>query len=444
VHGTPAFYWELPPGEFRDALAERIDVRRLLPIVKARLDCVSLAVLDGRRKTIVRARTERGSAEAGEPARRRRKLGPVIRVIPVRGYAKAHRDLTRWLVDRFHLAPGENCTLTRALGRFGREPADSYRKPSYEIAPGMRCDEAMKRILRALLETMRLNEEGSRANLDTEFLHDFRVAGRRTRSALSQVSAVFPGRAVDRFRRGFSWLGTVTGPVRDLDVQQLRLLEYRERLPDELRGGLDLLEAWQLREHRRAHRRLVRALDSARYTGLVAAWDRFLGQPSPRHTTLANAMRPVEQVAGERILRAHRRVIKKGRAIDDDSPPKRLHRLRVECKKLRYLLEFFSDLYPRKKVLPLVGALKKFQDHLGEFNDCAVERETLGRFLEQLPDRDGAATAAARGTVASMIGMLHDRQSETRAAFRKRFTAFSSDEVVRGFERTFGGSTPCE
>ena len=44
----------------------------------------------------------------------------------------------------------------------------------------------------ALLGILVANEPGLRANLDTEFLHDFRVAVRRTRSLLGQIRHVFP------------------------------------------------------------------------------------------------------------------------------------------------------------------------------------------------------------------------------------------------------------
>ena len=50
----------------------------------------------------------------------------------------------------------------------------------------------MKAILRHTLAVMRANEEGIKADWDTEFLHDYRTAVRRTRSALSQIPGIFP------------------------------------------------------------------------------------------------------------------------------------------------------------------------------------------------------------------------------------------------------------
>ena len=150
----------------------------------------------------------------------------------------------------------------------------------------------------------------------------------------------------------------------------------------------------------------------------------------------------MEQVAAERIRNAHRRVLKKGGKIDDDSPPERLHRLRIDCKKLRYLLEFFAALYPKDDVRPLIDALKKLQDNLGDFNDLAVERDLLGRYLGRLSDEGGDAAAEGREAATRLIAGLHEKQAATRAAFRKKFDAFSGDEVTGRFRRLFGEPAP--
>ena len=53
--------------------------------------------------------------------------------------------------------------------------------------------------------------------------------------------------------------------------------------------------------------------------------------------------------------------------LDDDD----LHDLRIECKKLRYATEFFSQLYG-KKMSPFSRQLKQLQDVLGVLHDCYV------------------------------------------------------------------------
>ena len=60
------------------------------------------------------------------------------------------------------------------------------------LAPAVRAETAPGEIHLALLGILLANEPGLRANLDTEFLHDFRVAVRRTRALLGQIKQVFP------------------------------------------------------------------------------------------------------------------------------------------------------------------------------------------------------------------------------------------------------------
>ena len=84
---------------------------------------------------------------------------------------------------------------------------------------------AVAAVLTALLDTLEANVPGTIRDIDTEFLHDLRVAVRRTRSALKLAGDVLPGGWPRRFRPEFKWLGDLTTPTRDLDVY---LLGYGE------------------------------------------------------------------------------------------------------------------------------------------------------------------------------------------------------------------------
>jgi CHAD domain-containing protein len=52
----------------------------------------------------------------------------------------------------------------------------------------MRADVAAKYIYSHLLKAIKDNEQGTIADTDSEFLHDFRVAVRRPRAGLSQLN----------------------------------------------------------------------------------------------------------------------------------------------------------------------------------------------------------------------------------------------------------------
>ena len=127
-------------------------------------------------------------------------------------------------------ARGELESSLRSIGReYGRDPS----APRIRLAPEMSPAEATRVVLRSQLDVMRAHLEGVKHALDPEFLHEFRVAVRRTRSILSQCKKLFPRERVDSFRLELGWLGKITGPARDADVLAIKLDEYGgDLIPD--------------------------------------------------------------------------------------------------------------------------------------------------------------------------------------------------------------------
>ena len=136
--------------------------------------------------------------------------------------------------------------------------------------------EATCDILKRLQDVRHQNEAGIRADWDTEFLHDFRVAIRRTRSALSQIKGVLPEDAVAHFKDEFRQLGRSTNRLRDLDVYLLEEETYRAMLPQSLQPGLDAVFSRLKSERRLALSDMVQVLDAPEYRDLMDAWTTFL------------------------------------------------------------------------------------------------------------------------------------------------------------------------
>lgn len=320
--------------------------------------------------------------------------------------------------------------------RGAREPGRQGEKSSLALTPDLRTDAAARRILQGLLDAMLANEVGIREDLDPEFLHDFRVAVRRTRSALGQIKRVFPMRTTERFRREFAWLGQITGPTRDLDVYLLNFEGYRGALPEALRSHLQPLRAFLERHRRSEHRALLRVLDGRRYRKLVQDWGRFLHSPLPRRPRAPNARRPVAEVASRRIRRTYRRAREQGGAITPESPSTDLHELRKTCKKLRYLMEFFGALYPEEPMKRLVKALKRLQDNLGELQDLEVQHESLTRF-EALMAAEQALDTATRDAMEWLVRSLEERKHKVRKRFSREFERFTEPRLTRLFHTLF-------
>jgi CHAD domain-containing protein len=334
------------------------------------------------------------------------------------------------------LEPAPDHDLEAAAAARGRLPGDYSSKLDIPLEPGRRSDLALIEILLDLLATLEANVDGTIADHDTEFLHDLRVAARRTRSALSQLRGVLPGELTRPFNAELKWLGGVTGPLRDLDVYLLEMPVYRSMLPDHAAADLEPLEGLIGAARRRAHRTVVRALGSARFADLVTGWRSTLETFAPLDDPIAE--RPVAALAGERIAKAYRRILKKGRRLDDDPPAEALHRLRIDAKKLRYLLEFFKNLYPADAIAGRIKELKRLQDILGGFNDMEVQRHRLEEFAEAL-HQEAAVDASTLLTLGRLAGTLEQRQEAFRLAFHDAFAEFSSRPVRDAYAELSNG-----
>jgi len=302
---------------------------------------------------------------------------------------------------------------------------------SYCVTATDPADESVRRILRRLFGALRSNVEGVLENADVESLHDLRVATRRTRTALSQTGGVLPPSIMDTFPNEFKWLGDVTGPCRDLDVMLLELDGYRHRteIGDRALGPLKKF----LEEKRRLeHGRLQTALQSDRFQRLVEGWSQVLETGAEEKTRPPFASSATIDVAGRRILKAYRRMWKRGTQSGTDPSAALLHRLRIDGKKLRYLLEFFSDLYPRATVARFVRELKQLQNILGDFNDTGVQLALVQEFVDH-----GAVSAETRAAASRLTQAIEERRSGLRAEFAERFAHFVSDNSRKLYKKTF-------
>jgi CHAD domain-containing protein len=429
----PRWPSDLPLARPRAALAQILEMRALLPVVVARGQAVPLRVVDERDKTTVRL--ELVDLEVIDPTGGVHKLGRRLLIEPLRGYEAA----VVAVIERVEGLAGavEPTLLEEALALLGRKPGDYSGKVSVQLRPTQRSDKAAKQLLLHLMQTMLRNEEGVRADLDSEFLHDFRVAVRRMRSALSQVRGVFPKRVVRRFAEELRWLGEITGPTRDLDVYLLSLPGFAEALPGTLGDRLEPLRELLARKQRAAHAELVQAMGTQRYRDFCEQWTAFLQADVPLEPEALQARTPILELAIDRISSLHQAVLDEGLAISADSPAEALHDLRKTCKKLRYALEFFRSLFDESLAGACVKDLKLLQDDLGAFQDLEVQANTLTGCSRELL-AEGNVPAEALMAIGVLVEHLRAEQAASRLAFAGIFETFASKKVRRRFADLVG------
>ncbi len=430
----PAWPADLPDSDLRLRVSSLLEMRVLLPLARVQIESIGLALLNEDAKTVVRLQLL--SLLCDSPDRESIALGPRLRLIPVRGYTAESQRAADFLANEMVWPKVPPCLFEEALTAVDRAPGDYSSKLKVALRPKQTALEAQREILRALSLTIERNIPGTRADLDSEFLHDLRVAIRRTRSALTQIKLVLPEPVVKEYQQRFARLGQVTGPTRDLDVFLLELPGLRAALPPAMAADLDALEVHVRKAQRSEQRRLKRRLGSPATGAMVQAWRELLDAPRLPGEPGALSSLPVAQLASQQIWRMYKRVRKAGRAIQPDSPAEALHQLRKDCKKLRYLIEFFRDIYPAKPLKRMLRPLKDLLDCLGQFQDRELQAEWLEGLSAELDRSDPQGRRSLMATGALVAHLLRD-QHLARERFAERFARFDAADSHVLYRRLF-------
>jgi CHAD domain-containing protein len=426
---VPSFSKEFEPGTVRDTLEPLLEMRALLPVSSLDYRVHHLNIINEDQKTILRLLIE----ECRQHNNR-------VLLQPVKGYDKAAEQIAELLTATLGLTAVGDPVLLQALQLQGRRPNDYSSKLNINLDPDMRADIAGKYIYTHLLKAIKANEKGTIADTDSEFLHDFRVAIRRTRAGLSQIKSVLPAKINAYYADFFSWLGQITGATRDLDVYLLNFERYKSSLPDSIREDLNPLYDFLLVKQRKAQKELAKKLQSEKYLSTLSAWEQHLKEPSYKHPLEQNAKLTIKELADRRIWKIFARVLHEGGAITGESPAEALHDLRKSCKKLRYLMEFFQSLYPEQQIKQLIKNLKELQEVLGDFQDYAVQEQTLKLFSEEMMALNTPAnTFLAMGV---LIQDLDGHRCRARKDFASRFEDFSREENRSAFKSLFASPKP--
>jgi CHAD domain-containing protein len=428
--GPRVFAADLPPGRLRDSVRGLIDVRALLPLTEIRVRERPLDVLDGQRKTVARIRLE-------APTVGRKRLATRVALRAVRGYAEAEQRVSETLETVLRFPRAEQRLVDEALAASGAKSGGTPSSVRVELEPGERADRAAAAVLRALLAVVEANLEGTIADIDSEFLHDLRVSVRRSRAVQRELRGALGGPELEHFRVELRWLQQVTGDARDLDVYVLEFDDMRALVPEPVRDDLEPVVEVLRRQRAEAHRRTARALRSERARVLLRDWGSFLDRVEPLPLDeRPDATIPIEAVAGGRIRKVYRRMVKMGRAIDENSLSTEYHELRKKGKELRYLLELFAaPLYPEEVVKPMIKSLKALQDVLGRHQDREIQVATLRSLAPEIVGGPGGP--AALMAMGMLVERLAEEQQDARAEFAERFEAFASKPAQRLIEETF-------
>jgi inorganic triphosphatase YgiF len=403
--------------DVRKRVAQIIGAKRLVPIFRVEVERDTRVVSPAPESTI-EISIDRGAIIAGAGR------------LPVSEVELELKAGPAWRLFELALAVSQRHAARlahRSKAEHGYELAGAIRAAPVRaslgvVHRGMSANEAFKTICVTCLNHLQANQPGVLRGEDPEYLHQARVALRRLQSGFDAFKRIAGSDAFKSHARSLRQFTRALGPARDWDVfAGQTLAPVMEQFPGH--AGLAAFERAAARLRADTNRTTRRLFASRRYQRILLGLGAWLAQGQCLKDAEGTA--DVQDHAGDTLERCYKRVLKRGKKIKSPNL-RRLHRLRIATKKLRYAAGFFSPLYPRRRAQPMAGTLNDLQDVLGAINDCA-----------SAPEMIEACARAARGPLRPQARTIIDHWNSAVLEERRRELAGAWDafEQARRFWR---------
>lgn len=206
---------------------------------------------------------------------------------------------------------------------------------------------------------------------EPEDLHQFRVNIRKSRAFLKEFAFLFPKEQHTNFSENLDMFATQTNQKRDLDVIKERL----EVLEEAHHNIQEEIEQQSYQEEQQ----IYTMLQSKLFEDFFLSYQNALRED--QLLTADNNQKSIEESAKKVIKELHLKIVKKIDALEKDFDEKKLHKIRISLKKLRYLLEEFQHIFGEKKIDTMIKKGKKMQTLLGDFNDTVNQATLLHNYV---------------------------------------------------------------
>jgi triphosphatase len=285
-------------------------------------------------------------------------------------------------LQRYKLEAQSKSKFERALAILD-SVSDGSAAKKRKMRPDEPLAEAGRKILRVHFLRMLANEDGTRTGTDIEAVHDMRVATRRQRAIFRIVAPYFKRTAVRPFRDELRTLAGHLGAVRDLDVLIDKAEDFQSSsgvvAPDALEPVLD---DWR-KQRSAARAELLTYLNGDAYQAFTKRYKVFLSSTGEgvKEATPGDSPQPtlVRHILPAKIW-SHYGKVRAYETVLATASIETLHALRIEGKRLRYLLEFFGEVLGTGHA-EAIKTMIVLQDHLGELHDSDVTVGLLRNFL---------------------------------------------------------------
>lgn len=270
-------------------------------------------------------------------------------------------------------------------------------------------------------EYSRRLEEGVIAGVEPEYLHQYRVSLRRCRSLTKLLKMLLSPFEFSLMSKHLVTLMKPTNLLRDLDVFLLTQQNYMSEASQHQQAIEDLFQNIK-KQRSKEHKRVQDWLTSKNYLAICI----ILHNSLKRSVSSDFNAEPVETkpFADNQILTHLQKVMKQSKPLNKHSPDSSVHKVRIECKKLRYLMEYFAPLYSDPNHQENVAMLKSLQDKLGDFNDASTQLEHFTQLLQYETDSKQIKNKQHKKALKYLVNSTQECHSATRKSALKQIELF--------------------
>lgn len=242
-------------------------------------------------------------------------------------------------------------------------------------------------------------EQGVVLGLDDEFLHQYRIALRRSRAIVESVREVSGAKHLSAPLKQLKQRAAETSHLRDMHV-------LLQQLPTLCAGNGELetgLGTYFERAIANEQRQLIERLTGRPHQKRSNEWRKLIESRTFRKLTRSLSHKDIRSTIDKRISDCNQAAT----ALTADATDEQVHRLRKRLKRIRYLMELEPERWK-----DLLKRVRRRQELFGQFQDTCVQLQLLQQFRGDAP-----------GVLAAAIAGLESRLTERKTEFRQQILA---------------------
>jgi CHAD domain-containing protein len=227
---------------------------------------------------------------------------------------------------------------------------------------------------------------------DIEAVHKTRVGFRRIRSQLRIVKQVIKKKSHRYLREESQYIGRVLGTIRDLDVLKLYLASLFQEPPLSKNFELEVWHPIFRDTYELSRKNLLEVLDSERFIEFIHFFKSFCDEPIYGVKNKEKRFEPnaqhLKNFITTKLFEQFHSILDHQALLSSRPEDSTFHNLRIEVKRFRYALDFFTPLLNPSPTDDLIKSLTMLQDKLGTINDHVtankIMTEVIGNNSQQL------------------------------------------------------------